>query len=122
VADPAADNGKAAQGDPRPQSDFAGFSGFVGIQGDELKYNQQNARRTLEEPGVFGLYDNGVVVYYGSSSRTGTIRAAIERQFRTLRGTFSSFKQEPSADPKLRELELLNEHLAHHGKLPPLNA
>jgi hypothetical protein len=122
VADPAADNGKATQSDPRPQSDFAGFSGFVGIQGDELKYNQQNARRTLEEPGVFGLYDNGVVVYYGSSSRTGTVRAAIERQFRTLRGKFSSFKQEPSADPKLRELELLNEHLAHHGKLPPLNA
>jgi hypothetical protein len=74
-----------------------------------------------ETPGVFALWQGGGVVYYG---RTMTIRKALIEHFegRALsQKRVSGCSWEISADPEMRQQELLREYAAAHHCIPLWN-
>jgi hypothetical protein len=78
-----------------------------------------------DEQGVYALWEDEELIYLGRASRVVTIRACLKRQLtRSLcpcaeRATHYSW--ELSLRPATRELELLQDFLEQHGRMPRCN-
>ena len=76
-------------------------------------------------PGVYALWQDGAVVYYGkASSGTATIRSALDEHFRgqawgAQRATRCSW--EVAEDPERRYSELMHEFEVAHQHMPRWN-
>lgn len=73
--------------------------------------------------GVYALYDNGQVVYYGKSNYSVRDRLLSHKAGNEGRCTQHAalFNTEYATNPEARERQLLREHYAKHGKLPRCN-
>ena len=80
-----------------------------------------------EASGVFGLYEAGELVYLGSTAAGTTLRSALAAQLRNATRPNSPIRDvthyawEIVGLPDLRELQLLDEFRAQHGKAPRCN-
>ena len=77
------------------------------------------------EAGVFALWEGDELIYVGRASGTTTIRARLLEHLEsqvacTVRA--SHYSWELSLRPAVRENEILDEHLARHGRVPRCNA
>ena len=73
------------------------------------------------ESGVYALWKNGEVVYYGRASGGQTIRARLLQHYSTNVDA-THYSWEMCRDPAQREAELLQEHRELHGQAPLLNS
>lgn len=80
-----------------------------------------------DDPGVYALWKNSELIYIGSASPGGaTIRSRLVDHFaeHSQDGGYlaTEYSWELSRNPRIRELELLEEYRAEHNRLPRLNA
>jgi hypothetical protein len=80
-----------------------------------------------DERGVYALWDNEEVIYYGrSSGRSISIQQALREHCSGQAGACTQaathYSWEICADPAEREAELLAEHEAQFKRLPRCNA
>ena len=80
-----------------------------------------------EEPGVYLLWQDGVVIYIGHALGRGTtIRSRLIDHFSGREGACTRqtthYSWELVRDPAAREAELLKEHLAQFQRPPRCNA
>ena len=78
------------------------------------------------DPGVFALWDNDELIYYGRALGNGaTIQSRLREHFETgAHGTAGAthYGWEIAANPRVREAELLREFQRLHGHLPRCNS
>jgi hypothetical protein len=78
------------------------------------------------DPGVFALWENDELIYYGHARGEGaTIQSCLRRHLAatgacTARATHYGW--EISANPPAREMELLREYEKKHKRLPRCNS
>jgi hypothetical protein len=78
------------------------------------------------DPGVFALWENAELIYYGRAQGDGaTIHSRLQdhlagREACTARATHYGW--EISANARAREAELLREYRRAHGRLPRCNS
>ena len=97
------------------------------IEDGRYRFNSENIDRSPEEPGVYALYDDSELIYYGrAQGNTVTIRSRLQSHLRGDEGSCTQnathYKREPCPNPVTREKELLEEFKkTHHGNLPRCN-
>ena len=78
------------------------------------------------DPGVFALWENDDLIYYGRALGGGTtIQSRLREHLDNgVHGTSGAthYGWEIAANPRVRELELLREYEKTHGRLPRCNA
>ena len=78
------------------------------------------------DPGVFALWDNDELIYYGRALGNGaTIQSRLREHLDTgVNGTAGAthYGWEIAANPRAREAELLREFEKVHGRLPRCNS
>jgi hypothetical protein len=78
------------------------------------------------DPGVFALWENDELIYYGRALGNGaTIQSRLREQLATgANGTAGAthYGWEIAASPRVREAELLREFQRSHGRLPRCNS
>jgi hypothetical protein len=76
-----------------------------------------------ESRGVFALWQDDEVVYYGRADGEGsTIRSRLLDRFQEDATQATHYSWEVCEDPAAREAELLREHQGSHGRPPRLNS
>ncbi|HEY1287210.1 MAG TPA: hypothetical protein VGF58_02725 [Burkholderiales bacterium] len=74
------------------------------------------------DPGVFALWENDELIYYGRALGSGaTIQSRLREHLETgAHGTAGAthYGWEIAANPRVREAELLREFVRLHGRLP----
>ncbi len=94
------------------------------IGGKPYKFNSKNVDRSPDKPGVYALYDDSELIYYGrAQGNTVTIRSRLQSHLRGDEGSCTQnathYKREPCPNPVTREKELLEEFKkTHHRNLP----
>jgi hypothetical protein len=78
------------------------------------------------DAGVFALWENDELIYYGRAQGSGTsihsrLREHLERADPCTRGA-THYGWEISGNPSAREAELLREYQRSNGRLPRCNA
>jgi hypothetical protein len=78
------------------------------------------------DPGVFALWENDELIYYGRAQGNGTtiqsrLREHLDGTDPCARGA-THYGWEISSNPRAREAELLREYQRSHGRLPRCNA
>lgn len=95
------------------------------INSPNLPFTESLIALAPQTPGVFALWQDGAVVYYGKASTgSATIRSALDAHFKGRawsgqRGLRCSW--EIAANPDLRYLELLKEFESTHERAPRWN-
>lgn len=78
------------------------------------------------DPGVFALWENEELIYYGRALGSGaTIQSRLREHLDTgVNGTAAAthYGWEITANPRVREAELLREFEKMHGRLPRCNS
>jgi hypothetical protein len=77
------------------------------------------------EAGVFALWENDELIYVGRASASATIRDLLLEHLErngACTGRASHYSWELSLRPAARETEILNEFVAHYGRMPKCNA
>ena len=78
------------------------------------------------DPGVFALWENDEVIYYGRALGNGaTIQSRLREHLETgAHGTAAAthYGWEIAANPRVREVELLREFQRSYGRLPRCNS
>ena len=78
------------------------------------------------DPGVFALWENDELIYYGRALGDGaTIQSCLRAHLdggNPCTARVTHYGWEITSNPRLRELELLREHQRAHGSLPRCNA
>ena len=78
------------------------------------------------DPGVFALWENEELIYYGRALGNGaTIQSRLREHLETsVHGTAGAthYGWEIAANPRVREVELLREFERSHGRLPRCNS
>jgi len=80
---------------------------------------------TPESPGVYALYSNGEVIYYGSSTTSVRDRLKDHQSGREGRCTQSATHYNydtTMSDPVAAERALLTQHQKTYGRLPRCNS
>src|SRR2546423_393363 len=97
------------------------------IAGRHWSFSSTVVSGAPETPGVFGLYEGGELIYLGSTVAGTTLRSVLATQLRNAAQAGSPIRDvthyawEIVGLPDLRELELLDEFRAQHGKAPRCN-
>lgn len=97
------------------------------INGDKHRFTARNVELAPEEPGVYALFDERDVAYYGrAEGGRDTIRARLGDHFagRQPPGRVKTklFSFEVTRYPMSRERALLEEYRRHTWRLPEFNA
>ncbi len=97
------------------------------IIGDKYGFTQDNVDKSPDDHGVYELYEGDELIYIGRAAGDGvTIRSRLQDHFRGDDGRCTqqatTYRREVTNTPKAREVELLNEHLRRHGRLPRCNS
>lgn len=94
------------------------------ISGKTMKFTKENVDRSPDEPGVYVLFHDAEVIYYGEA-HDGTIRNRLRRHQSGAEGPCTArsthYKREVCDDPEAREVELLEAFMARYGRLPRCN-
>jgi uncharacterized protein with von Willebrand factor type A (vWA) domain len=98
----------------------------VPIASPRYAFNATMIAGAPPDPGVFALWENDELIYYGRALGTGaTIQSRLREHLETgTRGTAGAthYAWEIAANPRLREAELLREFERAHGRLPRCNS
>ena len=76
------------------------------------------------DPGVFALWENDEIIYYGHTRGPSTIQSCLREHLgrgNHCTGGATHYGWEISANPPVRELELLREFVRANKKLPRCN-
>jgi len=96
------------------------------VLGERHRLTRAIVAEAPDAPGVYALWDDGGVVFYGSAfGGTFTIRSCLAEHLAGARaGTAGAThcSWEISIDPGARERRLLDEYRAEHGGAPRGNA
>lgn len=89
-------------------------------------FSKENIDSAPTSHGVYALYQNGVLTYYGRASGDGvTIRSRLQAHHRGDEGRCTqqatAYQREVTEGPIRRESELLEEYRKAHGRLPQCN-
>lgn len=89
------------------------------------RFNRKNVEQAPERPGVYALYTEDGVAYYGVAGRGETIRSRLADHLsgRAAPGRSSAkyFNFEVTRFPLSRECALLEEHRRSTWAVPPFN-
>lgn len=103
-------------------------SGVRWLRGDathsarRYRFNRIVIAGAPQDRGVFALWMEDEVVYYGRADGEGsTIRSSLLDLYAKDATQATHYSWEVCADPVAREAELLREHLGSHGRPPRLN-
>ena len=96
------------------------------IGGDKYEFSQKNVDGSPAQAGVYALYDNLQISYYGrAQGDTVTIRSRLQSHKAGRDGVCTQgathYRREPTSTPIAREKELLDEYKTSNGKLPRCN-
>jgi hypothetical protein len=96
------------------------------IANEKQSFNDWNIASAPGQNGVYALWDNFGVIYYGSSSgATSTIRERLQAHKAGRHGPCTQnathFQAEVCLYPLAREKQLLDEHERQFGRLPRCN-
>ena len=93
------------------------------VAGNKYPFTKKNVDGSPESPGVYALYDEGEVIYYGKA--TASIRDRLQAHKRGDEGRCTQqathYKRELTSRPTARERELLAAYKAKHGRYPRCN-
>ena len=96
------------------------------IASPRYAFNATMVAGAPRDRGVFALWENDELIYYGRALGSGaTIQSRLREHLETgLNGTASAthYGWEISANPRVREVELLREFERSHGRLPRCNS
>jgi hypothetical protein len=94
------------------------------VRSETYPFTKGNVDKSPDEPGVYCLLRNRVVIYYGEA-HDGTIRSRLQRHLSGAEGRCTQqathYKREVCDDPEAREIELLMEYRLRNGRLPACN-
>ena len=96
----------------------------MSIQHPNLPFTAPLIAAAPETSGVFALWQDGAVVYYGkASSGAATIRSALDDHFkgRAFSGARLRCSWEVADDPEQRYRELMQEFECAHQRMPRWN-
>lgn len=95
------------------------------IRAERRPFTRQNVDLTPEQPGVYALYTDEGVAYYGAARPGETLRsrlaAHLQGQHAPSHGAAKLFNFEVTRFPMSRESALLEEHRRSKSRLPPYN-
>jgi excinuclease UvrABC nuclease subunit len=96
------------------------------INGDKHRFTRKNVDLVPDSAGVYALYENGEVAYYGAAVGRGeTIKSRLGEHLtgRHTPGRTSTkdFSYEVTRYPLSRERALLEEHRRDKRQFPPYN-
>ncbi len=96
------------------------------INGDKHRFTRKNVELAPDAPGVYALFDNSEVAYYGrAGGGSDTIRARLCEHLagRQAPGRVKAklFSYEVTRYPMSRERALLEEHKRNNWRLPEYN-
>lgn len=95
------------------------------ILGEKLRFNRANLDRVPDTTGVYALYVDGEVAYYGAAGGRATIRSRLAEHLvgssQPSRGSAHQFSFEITKFPLSRECALLEEHKRQTWRLPAYN-
>jgi len=95
------------------------------IRAERQRFTRKNVELAPEQPGVYALYTDEGVAYYGAARTGETLRsrlvAHLQGQQAPGRGAAKSFNFEVTQFPMSRESALLEEHKRSQWRLPPYN-
>jgi len=93
------------------------------IDGNKLQFTETNVNLSPDKPGVYVLYVQGHLIYYGSSEKS--IRSRLQDHFSGREGDCTRatnvFGFEVSSTPLKREQALILEYKTAFGVLPLCN-
>ena len=93
------------------------------ISSDTYDFSQSNVDKSPQQPGVYGLFIDQQLIYYGSATRS--IRDRLQRHYSGAEGTCTrqatKYKREICSNPRAREKTLLEEYRRQNGRLPRCN-
>jgi hypothetical protein len=92
---------------------------------DDSKFKRltlENVNRAPRKRGVYALYAHSKLVFLGlASGQSETIRSRLRSHLTTPTEGVTRYKRELTAAPQARLKQLLAEHMAKNGSLPPQN-
>jgi excinuclease UvrABC nuclease subunit len=96
------------------------------INGDKHRFTRKNVELAPDAPGVYALFDNREVTYYGwARGGSDTIRARLCEHLTGRqapgRAAAKLFSYEVTRYPRSRERALLEEHRRKNWRLPEYN-
>lgn len=95
------------------------------IFGEQHRFTRRNVEQAPDEPGVYALYADDEVAYYGCTRGQETIRARLIEHLwgreAPDRTTVKLFGYEVTRFPLSRECALLEEHKRKNWRLPAFN-
>jgi hypothetical protein len=95
------------------------------ISGDLYPFTEENVNKSPDQPGVYALYQNAELTYYGMSQTS--VRSRLQRHHAGAEGPCTKaathYRREitTAAEAPRREQELLLEYQRLHGRLPRCN-
>jgi len=93
------------------------------IEGELYTFTKNNIDNSPDQQGVYALYLDGLVIYYGRA--TVSIRSRLQSHYRGDEGSCTkqatSCRGEVCSNPVAREAQLLEEHKRLYGRLPRCN-
>lgn len=96
------------------------------IQGEKHRFNRKNVEMAPAAEGVYALFADEEVTYYGAARRGETIRSRLGRHLaggqEPGRSAATTFSYEITSYPMSREAALLEEHRRSNHRLPRFNA
>ena len=97
------------------------------LSGTRYIFNSDNVDWAPEEAGVFALFDDEAVIYYGHAQGGAvTIRSRLQDHLSGKEGRCTqaavSYMREVTPTPAERERELVEDYLRTFGRLPRCNA
>lgn len=95
----------------------------MSVTGSTYNFTADNVNGSPEVPGVYALFRDGALIYYGRAS--ASIRARLQSHFRGDEGpctkSATQYRREPCTNPVSRESALLQEFVNANGVLPRCN-
>lgn len=98
------------------------------IKGNLQAFSREDIDEAPDEPGVYGLYQGGDLIYIGRAEgglSITTIRARLKSHCEGYRGPNTEhathYRCEVSRDPVTRQRKLLQEYEQQYGRLPRCN-
>jgi hypothetical protein len=97
------------------------------IAGKFIPFTKENVDNSPAVAGVYALFKEGELIYYGrAQGGTVTIRSRLQRHLAGTEGPCTKaathYRREPCANPKAREIALIEEYKrAHQGRRPRCN-
>lgn len=97
------------------------------IDGKTYSFTKENVDGAPETAGVYALYQNGTLIYYGrAQGGSVTIRSRLQSHQRGDEGACTKkatdYKRETLTNPVTAEKELLEHYEKQNGKLPSCNS